>query len=104
MRDSVQRRWRWGIAFLLGAVLVTWVLNASTAGGRATGCPQGCAFRSARSDGSLRVMSMNVLHDFPRFQSLSDRLDLIADEILRQDADLVLLQEVPWMPGVGDGT
>jgi len=46
---------------------------------------------------------MNVLHDFPRFQSLSDRLDLIADEILRQDADLVLLQEVPWTLDLGDG-
>lgn len=49
-------------------------------------------------------MSLNVLHDFPRFQSLARRLDLIADEIIGQDADLVLLQEVPWTPGVGDGT
>jgi len=37
-----------------------------------------------------------VLHDFPRFERLSERLDLIAAEIRRQDADVVFLQEVPW--------
>lgn len=41
-------------------------------------------------------MSLNVLHDFPHFSYLSQRLDLIAEEIRRQDADLVCLQEVPW--------
>ena len=100
----MQRRTKSRVALLLGAVLVIWLLNASTAGSRAAGCLDGCAFRSARSDGPLRVMSINVLHDFPRFQSLADRLDLITDEILRQEADLVLLQEIPWTPGVGDGT
>jgi len=104
MRNLMQGRQIWWVALFLGAVLVIWVLNASTAGGRAAGCPQGCAFRSARSEGPLRVMSLNVLHDFPRFQSLADRLDLIAEEILHQDADLVLLQEVPWTLKVGDGT
>jgi endonuclease/exonuclease/phosphatase family metal-dependent hydrolase len=102
---ALRSHWRnWWIGIALGVSLAIWVLNASTAGGRAAGCPQGCASRPTRRAGPLRVISLNVLHDFPRFQSLEQRLDLIADEILRQDADLVLLQEVPWTPGVGDGT
>jgi endonuclease/exonuclease/phosphatase family metal-dependent hydrolase len=37
-----------------------------------------------------------MLHGFPRFEHLQERLDLIAEEIRRQDADIVCLQEVPW--------
>jgi endonuclease/exonuclease/phosphatase family metal-dependent hydrolase len=46
-------------------------------------------------------MSLNMLHGFPRFEHLSDRLDLIAEEIARQDADIVCLQEVPWTVRLG---
>jgi endonuclease/exonuclease/phosphatase family metal-dependent hydrolase len=49
------------------------------------------------------VVSFNVLHGFPIFKDLGERLELTAAEILRQDADLVLLQEVPWTGQVGDG-
>jgi endonuclease/exonuclease/phosphatase family metal-dependent hydrolase len=55
-----------------------------------------------RRDGPLRVISLNVLHDFPRFERLSERLDRVAAEICRQDADIVCLQEVPWMPRLGN--
>jgi endonuclease/exonuclease/phosphatase family metal-dependent hydrolase len=48
-------------------------------------------------------MSLNVLHGHPRFEDLSRRLGLIADEIRRQDADIVCLQEVPWTRDVGSG-
>ena len=41
-------------------------------------------------------MSLNMLHGFPRFEHLSDRLDMIADLIKQQDVDIVCLQEVPW--------
>jgi len=50
-----------------------------------------------------RVMSLNVLHGFPRFQHLSERLDRIAEEIRAQEADIVCLQEVPWTPHLGNG-
>jgi endonuclease/exonuclease/phosphatase family metal-dependent hydrolase len=49
-----------------------------------------------RTPGGLRVLSLNLLHGFPDFDDLDDRLSLVTAEILRQDADLVLLQEVPW--------
>lgn len=51
----------------------------------------------------LRVMSFNMLHGFPKFASLEERLELTAAEIRRQDADLVLLQAVPWTLQGRDG-
>jgi len=66
-------------------------------------CLGGCANRTPRNDGRLNILSLNVLHDFPRFDSLSQRLDLVAQEIHRLDADIVLLQEVPWTGGIGYG-
>ncbi len=51
----------------------------------------------------MRVISLNVLHGFPRFENLGHRLDLIADEIRSHDADIVCLQEVPWTLRHGSG-
>jgi endonuclease/exonuclease/phosphatase family metal-dependent hydrolase len=48
------------------------------------------------------VLSLNVLHGFPRFEHLGHRLDLIASEVRRLDPDIVCLQEVPWRPGIGN--
>jgi endonuclease/exonuclease/phosphatase family metal-dependent hydrolase len=88
-------RSRWLLA--LGSVLIAaWVLNVSRPGRQAEGCPEGCATADTRQAGPLRVLSLNVLHGFPRFEHLARRLDLIAAEIGRQDADIVCLQEVPW--------
>jgi endonuclease/exonuclease/phosphatase family metal-dependent hydrolase len=80
-----------------------WILNVSRTGGEATGCPDGCATAGERGGGPLRVVSLNVLHGFPRFDHLEARLGLIAEEIRRQDADIVCLQEVPWVPQLGNG-
>jgi endonuclease/exonuclease/phosphatase family metal-dependent hydrolase len=49
----------------------------------------------------LRVMSLNVLHGFPGFAHLRQRLELIASEIRRRDVDIACLQEVPWTPHLG---
>jgi endonuclease/exonuclease/phosphatase family metal-dependent hydrolase len=94
------------ILLLLSVVVVVgllapWVLNASRAGTRVEGCPEDCATVGERREGPLRVMSLNMLHGFPRFEHLGERLDLIAEEIRRQDADIVCLQEVPWTPHLG---
>ena len=89
------RRWRY-LLLVIPLLAVGWVLSASRPGSHAEGCPDGCATAEPRRQGPLRVLSLNVLHDFPRFERLSERLDLIAAEILRQDADVVCLQEVPW--------
>ena len=86
-----------GLLMLVGlALLAVWVLNASRPGTRVEGCAQGCATTDPRREGPLRFMSLNVLHDFPRFAHLEQRLDLVAAAIRETDADIVCLQEVPW--------
>jgi len=44
-----------------------------------------------------------MLHGRPGFEYLPQRLTLIAMEIARLDADIVLLQEVPWTFKTGNG-
>ncbi|MGC8780726.1 MAG: endonuclease/exonuclease/phosphatase family protein [Anaerolineae bacterium] len=94
---------RWGWIAIPGLLVFFWLFNVSRVGTAAEGCAAGCATAAPRAAGPLRVMSLNVLHDFPHFQLLSRRLDLIADEIRRQEADLVCLQEVPWTLRLGNG-
>jgi endonuclease/exonuclease/phosphatase family metal-dependent hydrolase len=94
---------RWGVLFVAGLLLTAWVLNASRPGSRAEGCPVGCSTAAQRAEGPLRVMSLNLLHGFPRLERLSSRLDLVVAEIRRQDADVVCLQEVPWTLRLGSG-
>jgi endonuclease/exonuclease/phosphatase family metal-dependent hydrolase len=94
---------RWGGLLVAGLLLAAWVLNASRPGRRAEGCPTGCSKAAQRVEGPLRVISLNLLHGFPRFERLSSRLDLVVAEIRRQDADIVCLQEVPWTLRLGSG-
>jgi endonuclease/exonuclease/phosphatase family metal-dependent hydrolase len=75
------------------------VFNISRPGARPQGCPSDCSTTTVRREGPLRIVSLNVLHGFPRFEYLEERLDLIAAEIDRLDPDLVFLQEVPWHRG-----
>ena len=92
---------RWAVLLVVLAVLLGWLLSVSRPGTRVQGC-FGCRSEAGeRGDGSIRVMSLNVLHGFPRFEFLADRLDIIAAEIIRLDADIVCLQEVPWTVGLG---
>ncbi|MDH4208647.1 MAG: endonuclease/exonuclease/phosphatase family protein [Anaerolineae bacterium] len=93
---------RYGWLLPAAALLSYWIINASRSGNRVEGCPEGCVTANPRRDGSLRVMSLNMLHGFPRFRHLSERLVIIAGEIERLDADIVCLQEVPWSPQFGN--
>jgi endonuclease/exonuclease/phosphatase family metal-dependent hydrolase len=86
----------WELALFFLCLLAIWVLNVSRPGTQVEGCAQGCAAAGLRRDGPLRVMSLNVLHGFPRFASLDRRLAFVAQAIRENDADVVLLQEVPW--------
>ena len=78
------------------ALMGTWVLNVSRPGTHVEGCAEGCTTASPRREGPLRVMSLNVLHGFPRFAHLGEWLTRVAAVIREADADLVCLQEVPW--------
>ncbi|MEW5938218.1 MAG: endonuclease/exonuclease/phosphatase family protein, partial [Chloroflexota bacterium] len=96
MNRSRLRRLLWLIPCFVIAGLGWYIPNASRPGSEVEGCLDGCAAARRQGNSPLRVASINVLHDFPDFDSLSRRLDLIAEEILRMDADIVLLQEIPW--------
>ncbi len=76
--------------------------NASQPGTWVEGCGAGCGVAPARSGGNLRVVSLNMLHGFPLFKNLSERIDLISMELQRVNADVVLLQEVPWTIRTGN--
>ena len=91
------RRPAWPVVLVAVVALIgVWLFNVSRAGVGVEGCPSGCVTAAQRKPGPLRVISLNMLHGFPHFEHLSQRLDLIAEEIRRQDADIVCLQEVPW--------
>ena len=94
-------KWRW-LALGLGLAAL-YVFNASIPGRRVEGCPAECAVAPERRPGPLRVASLNMLHGFPDFKNLPLRMMLIAAEIRRLDADVVLLQEVPWTLRTGNG-
>lgn len=88
------------LALILGLAAL-FVTNVSQPGRRVEGCLDGCATASTRLPGPLRLVSLNILHGFPHFQDLPARLDLISQELRRQDADVVLLNEVPWTMKTG---
>jgi endonuclease/exonuclease/phosphatase family metal-dependent hydrolase len=100
-RRTTRLRLILGAAILLALAIGLWLLNVSRPGS-AHGCPTSCATSTSRHEGPLRVMSLNILHGHPDFEDLAQRLDIIVDEIIAQDADIVLLQEVPWVPELGE--
>lgn len=97
------RRWAWIVTALI-LIVPLWVLNTSKVGGGPEGCTQGCSTWKGPDDSVLRVLSLNVFHDHPRFERLTERLDLIAEEFIRLQADIVCLQEVPWTWKLGNAS
>ncbi|MEA3439381.1 MAG: endonuclease/exonuclease/phosphatase family protein [Chloroflexota bacterium] len=89
--------------FAIIAVLLFLLLsNVSVPGSRVEGCLSSCSNAGGLNADSIRVISLNMLHGYQNFDNLSARLDLIAGEIQSLDADIVLLQEVPWTQGTGN--
>jgi endonuclease/exonuclease/phosphatase family metal-dependent hydrolase len=88
-------RLKW-VLLLVVALMFFWLLNVSYPSRQVEGCFSGCAGSSENFPHYLRVISLNMLHGFPQFDQISERLEIIAKEIVRLEADIVLLQEVPW--------
>jgi len=100
--QPLSRTWKWLLLAIGLGLVAAFTASASQPGQRVEGCPVGCAAGSARREGPLRVVSLNMLHGFPDFRDLPRRMGLIAEGIRRQDADVVLLQEVPWTSATGN--
>ena len=84
------------IFFFFALLVPTWVLSSSKPGLRVEGCLDGSGLPVSDQKPYIRVISINMLHGFPSFDHLSQRLTIIANEIIRLNADIVLMQEVPW--------
>lgn len=91
-----------GLAVVLALAIVTALWNVSTPGKEVEGCLDGCTSAIAGDNSQLRVLSLNVLHGHPDFERLTERLSLIASEIVRMKVDIALLQEVPWTRQFGN--
>ena len=89
---------------LIGIVILSGIFlkNIFMPGVQAIGCPQGRATDGGGNGRFLRILSLNMLHGYPDYQYLPQRVDLIASEIRRLDADIVLLQEVPFVKNQND--
>ena len=89
----MNRKWLFLVILLL---VIVWVVNTSRPGRQVEGCLDGCASESPVEQENLKVISLNMLHGFPCFELLDERLQIIADGIDVLEPDIVLLQEVPW--------
>jgi hypothetical protein len=65
-------------AIIILALLSLYVLNASKPGRNPEFCPAACATSNERNPGPLRMVSLNMLHGFPKFKVLPLRTSLIA--------------------------
>ena len=65
------------------ALLALWMLNASQPGVAVEGCLDGCATAARPDDGTLRIVSLNVLHDFPRFARTVPRFFQLFHRLIR---------------------
>ena len=92
-------KWFW---WLIPILVLIWVVNVSKPGLQVEGCLQGCATLPLKDTSAIRVVSFNMLHGFPKFEYLLQRLEIIAEEINRLEVDIVLLQEVPWTLKIGN--
>ena len=88
-------RYGWIFLFIV-VLLVLFLLNVSIPGRGVEGCLDGCAKANEQESGVLRIVSLNMLHGFPRFERLNTRLDVLLKQVQQLDADIILLQEVPW--------
>jgi endonuclease/exonuclease/phosphatase family metal-dependent hydrolase len=96
----MKRKW---FFFLFLPLAYIWVKNTSLPGKLPQGCFQECAVNSREEDRDIIIISLNMLHGFPKFNSLASRLEILADELIDLNADIVMLQEVPWTFKTGNG-
>lgn len=94
-------RYGWIPALIL-ILLILLALNISIPGRTLEGCLGKCSTSIDPDPATLTVMSLNMLHGFPDFRDLGERLDQMADYFSLYNPDLILLQEVPWTSQYGN--
>lgn len=84
-----------GVILSLLLLSLVLVLNASRIGPLET-CLENCSRHPPQAGNELLVMNLNMLHGYPEFDRLPERIDLLVNQINHLGPDLVTLQEVPW--------
>lgn len=94
-------RWQTvGVMLLVAVGVLTG--NSSNVGTAVTGCFSQCGQMHQEDDGrALTILSFNMLHDFPDYKWLEARTAWLSQEINRRQIDIVLLQEVANVRGIG---
>jgi endonuclease/exonuclease/phosphatase family metal-dependent hydrolase len=90
------------IAAFIIVLLGYWLLNVSTPGTKIASCLTACAPAPSPPDSTYTVVSWNILHGFPNFENLPERLDQVIAILQANPADFILLQEVPFTLKTGN--
>jgi endonuclease/exonuclease/phosphatase family metal-dependent hydrolase len=91
---------------LISAILVVLLLlaiffaNASRVG-PLEDCLVECSQHSQIYSKEISILNLNILHDFPNFEMLTERVDLLVEQMILLEPDIVTLQEVPWTWSTG---
>ncbi|KAA3662237.1 MAG: hypothetical protein DWQ04_14030 [Chloroflexi bacterium] len=85
--------------FLISVGIFSYIYlkNVSKPGTEAIGCRQDCATVGGGNGRYLNILTLNMLHGYPDYLYLEQRVDLIASEIRKLNPDFVFLQEVPFI-------
>lgn len=84
------------IAFLtLMLVISVYVFTASRIG-TLESCLTECSQFPYEDSNKLLVVNLNMLHGYPNFEHLPERLELIKEQLRIVSPDIVTMQEVPW--------
>jgi endonuclease/exonuclease/phosphatase family metal-dependent hydrolase len=83
------------LAVTLFIISIVFLVNASRVGPLET-CLTTCAQYSPGERNEFTVLNLNMLHGYPEFEFLNERIEFIAEHINLISPEVVLLQEVPW--------
>lgn len=87
-------------SILLLLLITGYVLTASRIGALES-CLTECSQFSYEDDDKFLVVNLNMLHGYPDFEHLTERLEFIIDQLRIISPDIVTLQEVPWTRATG---
>ena len=101
-KPTATRKHKIEIAGLWIVILGIWLLNVSTPGTKIASCLTTCAAEPPPLENTYDVVSWNILHGFPDFENLPERLDQVIAILQENSVDFILLQEVPFTLKTGN--
>jgi endonuclease/exonuclease/phosphatase family metal-dependent hydrolase len=84
------------IAIMAVMLLISSYMFTASQIGEFESCLVECTQFPREHNNEFLVMNLNMLHGYPDFEHLSERLDLIAEQVKIISPEFVTLQEVPW--------